>query len=159
MCSAQAGLVDAHADRIDEERHVVGDDLDDRARRVGTAFAGRVEHTHLRATRTALAQEFERALHGRGPVRRVVRGEILGGQTPQEFRREGLRIAQPRTAELGRELGQDRVDVGLRGRAGRGSLGVHRGRLGGGTAGREGYPFATAGIQLQTSSNQDTSAH
>ena len=29
----QARLVDAHADRIDQERHVVGDDLDDRARR------------------------------------------------------------------------------------------------------------------------------
>ena len=52
------GLVDAHADRIDEERHVVGDDLDDRARRVGTAgalAAGLKTRTFARA-RPALAQ-------------------------------------------------------------------------------------------------------
>ena len=72
---------------------------------------------------------------------RVARGEIVGRQAAQEFGGERLRIAQSRSAELGGEQRQDRVDVGLRGRADRCGLGVHRGRSGRGNGGARRIPL------------------
>ncbi len=54
----QAVAIELHRRRIDEERHVVVDDLDDRVPGLPAVLAeGRVEHAHMRAPRLAPARE------------------------------------------------------------------------------------------------------
>ncbi len=75
----QALAVDFHRDRIDQERHVVVDDLDDRVRRLpAVVLDRRIEDAHPGVARLALAGEVpvreRRAIEiGRRPL-----GEILG---------------------------------------------------------------------------------
>ncbi len=54
----QAVAIDLHRHRIDEKRHVIVDDLDDRVLRLPAVLLDRrVEHAHARASRVALACE------------------------------------------------------------------------------------------------------
>ncbi len=88
----QAVPIDLHRHRVDEERHVVVDDLDDRVRRLPAVARGRVEHTHARLTGVARAGEApvreRRAVHiGRRALLEVFRidlPEIAGDETLED---------------------------------------------------------------------------
>ena len=53
----QAMPVDLHRHRVDEERHVVVDDLDDRVRRLPAVAARRIEDAHARLPGLPSARE------------------------------------------------------------------------------------------------------
>ena len=75
----QAVPVDFHRHRIDEERHVVVDDLDDRMRRLPAVLLDRrVEDTHARLARIALAGEIPVRQRRAVEIGRSPRGKILG---------------------------------------------------------------------------------
>ncbi len=120
----QAAGGDRHADRVDQERRVFGDHIDQGARGDDPVFAlGRVADAHLGRAAAAFAHEVEHVLHHAGPFGGAARGQFLGRHPAQEFAGEGLRVAQARAAQLGRLLGED----GIEGRAGNGALGSHEG--------------------------------
>jgi hypothetical protein len=83
--------VELHADRVDEERHVVGHDLD---RGVGglppVLLEARVVDTHLRRAGRALAGEVEVAEREAVQVERVALRHVLGRHPAVELARERL---------------------------------------------------------------------
>ena len=100
-----------HAERIDEERHVVGDDHDDRVRgREAIACRIRIEHAHQRAAALPPAPELEL---GERCARKVVRRalhEIELGNAMVEIAREPIgRDRHPAATRAARACG-DAVD-------------------------------------------------
>ena len=89
---------------------------------------------------------------------RVARGEILGRQAAQEFGGERLRVAQSAPLSWAASTVQDRIGVDSCDGDRSGVWAFIGSVCGGNLAGREGYRFDHAGIQPQTSSNQDTRA-
>ena len=75
----QAVAVDFHRHRIDEERHVVVDDLDDRVRRLPAVLLDRrIEDAHAGVARLALAREVPVRQRRAVQVGRRALGEVLG---------------------------------------------------------------------------------
>ena len=94
--------VDFHRHRIDQERHVVVDDLDDRVRRLPAMFFDRrIEHAHPRASRVALAREIPVRQRRAVQVRGLPLGEVLRVELAEVALDEGLQ----RLALFRRDLG------------------------------------------------------
>ena len=96
--------VQRHGHRVDEKRHVVVDDLDDRAGRVPAVLGGaRVEHAQLGVARFALLGE--RPERGRGPVkiRRVAREHVFRWDM-------GVELADDPGERIGLGVGQAMID-------------------------------------------------
>jgi hypothetical protein len=81
--------LDAH--RVDQERHVVGHDLDGRVRGLpSVVLEARVVDAHLRRAGRALACEVEVAERQAVQVQRIAIGHVLGRDPPVELTRERL---------------------------------------------------------------------
>ena len=90
---ADALLGQRHRHRIDEERHVVVDDLQHRVRRFpAVRLEHRIEQAHVRRARLALGREFEQVGGERGPAVRGVQRNLLLGHAPVEGFGESARI-------------------------------------------------------------------
>jgi hypothetical protein len=86
---AAAAPVQLHADRVDEERHVVGHDLDGRVGGLpAVLLEARVVDAHLRRAGRPLAREVERADREAVQIERVAVGHVLGGDPAVELPRE-----------------------------------------------------------------------
>ena len=74
----EAGLVDHHRRRVDEERHVVIDDRDDRVAAVESILRReRIEHADLRAALLALAHELEHVQRDACPLERIAAVDVV----------------------------------------------------------------------------------
>ena len=99
--NAAAAPVQLHAHRVDEERHVVGDDLDDRVGGLpAVLLEARVVDADLRRARRPLPHEVERAERQAIQVQRVAVGHVLRGHPPVELPRERLGELGVGAAEL-----------------------------------------------------------
>jgi hypothetical protein len=88
---AVAAPVELHAHRVDEERHVVGHDLDRRVRGLpAVVLEARVVDAHLRRPRPALAREVEVAERQAVEVEWVAIGHVLRSNPPIELADERL---------------------------------------------------------------------
>ena len=124
-----------HANRIDQERRVVGDHFDERARRTVLA-SRRTDHAHLGDAGFAFTHEITHVLRQRCPIGDAAHGQFIGGDAVQKLGSEGLRVAQLRPAETGALILKNRIDE----RAGHGALSGHEEvRKKGGSASRKGY--------------------
>ncbi|MDQ1092969.1 hypothetical protein QE400_002382 [Xanthomonas sacchari] len=135
---ADAQLRQRHAHRVDQERHVVVDDLQHRVRRLpAVVLQARVEHPHVDRARLALAREFQHRRGQRRPLLRAVVGELVLLHALVELLGERLRLvlaaarialAQRREHRRQAETagGRRRIDHLGGGRDGRGRLGHHR---------------------------------
>ena len=105
-----------NANRIDEERHVVRGDLNDRVARL-PAFVldTRVEHAHGRCTALAHADEIEQSADQRRPAGRRAHDEVVVQYALEELADEDLRLRALRGRQVGLQFGEDRVDQGVRG--------------------------------------------
>ena len=104
---AHAGIGQRHGHRVDQEGHVVVDDLQHRARRVpAVAVAAGVEQAHQRRARPALARELEQVQGQRGPGFRRVRGQFVLGHAPVQRGGKGAGVI---AAGLARALA-DRIE-------------------------------------------------
>ena len=112
----EAALRADDAERIDQERHVVRDDHDDRVRgREAVARRVRVEHAHQRAAALARAAELELRERGAREVLGRALHEVELGDAVVEVAREPVgRDRQALAARTARARG-DAVDDGLTG--------------------------------------------
>jgi hypothetical protein len=109
-----------HADGIDEERHVVVDDLDDRVARV-PAFAcrgARVKRAQFRFAGGTLLRELPERQRRAEEILRVATGKIVGRDTIVELRDEALEKngfagVKPRRREV-RDRSEERRFFGVR---------------------------------------------
>ena len=86
-----AAPVQLHADRVDEERHVVGHDLDGGVRGLpAVLLEARVVRAHLRASRAPLAREVEVAERQAVEVERIALRHVLWRHPAVQLAREGL---------------------------------------------------------------------
>ena len=115
---ADAQFGQFHRHRIDEERHVVIDDLQHRMRRLPTmGLGGRVEHAHAGRARLATAGEIEQVQRQRGPhLGRVLREFVLG-HAAIELADESLRFGEPGLGHAHAHCGEDGIEGGFGGGA------------------------------------------
>ena len=98
---AGAAPVQLDADRVDEERHVVGDDLDGRVGGLPAVLLEvRVVDAHLGHPGRPFAREVERAERQAVEVERVALRHVLRGDPPVELPGECLGELGVGTAEL-----------------------------------------------------------
>jgi hypothetical protein len=91
-----------HRHRVDEERHVVVDDLDDRVRRLpAMLFDRRIERAHLCLAALAFAGEVPMGERGAVQVDQLPLGEVVGIDLPIVVAHERRQCL----ALLGRHLG------------------------------------------------------
>jgi hypothetical protein len=108
--------VQLHAHRVDEERHVVGHDLDGRVGGLpAVILEARVVGAHLRGTGRALACEVEVPQREAVEVQRVALGHVLGSDPAVELAREGLGELSVLPAQLLAHARADRVGQRLLG--------------------------------------------
>jgi hypothetical protein len=108
---ADAGVGQRHGHRIDQERHVVVDDLHQ-----GVGGVGRVAQAHIGLAALAAARELQHVGGQFGPAGRVAAGDLVGIHAPVEGGGERLRLGQ---AGLAHALGQ-RIEDGFQVVAGTG---------------------------------------
>ena len=104
---AEVAVVQLHTDRVDQERHVVGDDLDRRVRPLPAVYLElRVVDPDLRRPRRALTREVEVRERRAVQVEVAALGDVVGGDpavvlADERFGASGLVpaqvLAQPRT--------------------------------------------------------------
>ena len=118
----QSGMRQRDTDRIDEKRHVVGDDVDRCAVRIVAVVRGRgIEHAHARRAGFAHTHEIEQSGDNRGPRLGRPRSDVFFAHALEKMTREDLRLSALRGAETLFELLQNRID-----RAGGGNrLSIH----------------------------------
>jgi hypothetical protein len=88
---AQALAVDLHGNRIDQERHVVVDDLHHAVARTPAVLAGRgAEHLHPRRAGLALAPQLPVRQQGTQQVLRVALAQVVDVDLAEVFARERL---------------------------------------------------------------------
>ncbi len=75
---SESRVVQHHRERVDQERHVVGDDLHDRVRRAPAVdVLARIEHTHERSAGPSHQPEFQVSRRGSGEVRRLAKLQVF----------------------------------------------------------------------------------
>ncbi len=118
----QLRLGDRDADRVDQKRHVIGDDVDNGVARIpAVVFMRGIEHAHSRNTRLAHAHELQQAHQQRNPVLDRSRGKIIGTDPAEEMSGKALCLRALRTAKTLFQLLQYKIDDGRRGI----DMGVH----------------------------------
>jgi hypothetical protein len=109
LMNAEPAPVQLHRDRVDQERPVVGHDLDGRVR--GAPAVGlevRVVDAHLGLAGPAPARETELADGQPIQVERVPLDDVVGRDPAVELPDEGLRV---RRAVVGKELADARANL------------------------------------------------
>ena len=92
-------------DRVDEERHVVGDDLDDGAgARPAVGVGARVEHAHVGGAGHPGAPQLELAVRRPGVGLGAARGELVVGHVPE------VALAETGAPPVRRQLREDLRD-------------------------------------------------
>ncbi len=123
--------VQLHADRVGQERHVVGDDLDGRMRRLPAFdFELRIEHPHLARAGLALAREVQVRQRGAVEVEAALALEILWRDpevvlADELLRLRGVRLGQMLAKPSANAIYQgliERVNTSLRGPCDAGSM-------------------------------------
>ena len=143
----QAGLPDRDADRIDQERHVVGDDVDDRMRGIVTVgVLRRVRYTQIRRAGFAHARELQQPAHHPRPAGNVMCTHVFGIDAAEEVFNERPRQWRRR----GAKRRQDRMRKGVVCALDGAGIGVHGNPSGTGNTGCKGYPFAPSIRQPRT---------
>ena len=89
-------LAHDHADRVHQERHVVGDNLQQAAAAVRFL---RIEHAHQRLSAAAFAHEVQHAGDDHGPLCRRMHGAVAAADAREEHLAQGLCLSQPRRGQ------------------------------------------------------------
>ncbi len=106
----QVGLRNRYAYRIDQKRHVVGDDVDCRMRGFPpVTLHGRVEYPHARNPGFAYPDEFQHPEDQCRPRFRRTRCQVVRADAAEKMVGESLRLTALRSPEARLDLLDDRV--------------------------------------------------
>ncbi len=107
----QAEVVERHGDRVDEKRHVVVDDLDDRVRRMPAVLLdARVEDPDLDLAGLALRAELPQREGRAVQIFGIGADDVLGRDVVVVVADEQRRSLRPVAGEAVLDLGDDRID-------------------------------------------------